>query len=89
MIVKWRTDSLERVLGIYRFHVGEYEIIVIKDGMIGMLILVLVANAPEEDVLTLLQEHGLGTEFAPLSLGIVLIRMGDRLVFARQRCWYI
>jgi glyoxylase-like metal-dependent hydrolase (beta-lactamase superfamily II) len=37
-------------------------------------------NAPAEDVLALMQAHGLGTEFATLPIGVVLIRTGDRLV---------
>ena len=77
---KLEANSLDGVIGFYRFHVGEHEIIVINDGIIGILLPGLAVNAPEEDVLTLMQEHGLGTEFAPLSIGIVLIRTGDRLV---------
>ena len=77
---KLEANSLDGVIAFYRFHVGEHEIIVINDGIIGILLPVLAVNAPEEDVLTLMQEHGLGTEYAPLSLGIVLIRTGDRLV---------
>jgi glyoxylase-like metal-dependent hydrolase (beta-lactamase superfamily II) len=37
-------------------------------------------NAPEEDVLALMQAHNLGTKFAPLSVGIVLIRIRERFV---------
>jgi glyoxylase-like metal-dependent hydrolase (beta-lactamase superfamily II) len=77
---KLETDSLDSVLGLYRFHVGEYEIIVINDGFIGLPLSLLAANAREEDVLALMQAHGLGTEFATLPIGVVLIRTGDRLV---------
>lgn len=77
---KTEANSLDRVLGLYRFHVGEHEITVINDGIFGLLLPALAANAPEEDVLALMQAHGLGTEFAPLPNGIVLVRTGDRLV---------
>jgi len=77
---KLEADSLDSVIGFYRFYVGEHEIIVINDGFIGILLPGLAVNAPEEDVLALMQAHGLGTEFAPLPNGIVLIRTGDRLV---------
>jgi glyoxylase-like metal-dependent hydrolase (beta-lactamase superfamily II) len=73
-------NSLEHVYGFYRFHVGEHEIIVINDGFIGLPLSLLAANAPAEDVLALMQAHGLGTEFATLPIGVVLIRTGDRLV---------
>ena len=73
-------NSLDRVFGLYRFQVGGHEIIVINDGFIGVLLPFLAANAPEKDLLALMQEHGLGTEFARLPVGIVLIRTGDRLV---------
>ncbi len=72
--------SLDSVTGLYRFHVGEHEIIVINDGFIGLPLSLLAANAPEEDVVALMQTHGLGTEFALLPVGIVLVRTGDRLV---------
>ena len=58
-------NSLDRVLAFYRFHVGAHEIIVINDGIIGVLLSFLAVNAPEEEILTLMQEYGLGTEFAP------------------------
>ena len=74
------SDSMDRVFAFYRFHVGEYEIIVINDGFIGLPLSLLAANAREEDVLALMQAHGLDTEFAALPIGVVLIRTGDRLV---------
>ena len=77
---KFETDSLSSVFGFYRFHVGEYEIIVINDGFLGLPLPLLAATAPEEDVLALMKTHGLGTEFAALPIGVVLIRSGDRLV---------
>jgi glyoxylase-like metal-dependent hydrolase (beta-lactamase superfamily II) len=77
---KFETDSLDSVFGFYRFHVGEYEIIVINDGFIGLPLPLLAADAPEEDVLALMQSHGLDTESATLPIGVVLIRTGDRLV---------
>ena len=77
---KLKANSLDSVIGFYRFYVGEYEIIVINDGFIGLPLSLLAANAAEEDVLALMQAHGLGTEFAPLPNGIALIRTGDRLV---------
>jgi glyoxylase-like metal-dependent hydrolase (beta-lactamase superfamily II) len=73
-------NSLDGVLGFYRFYVGEHEIIVINDGFIGLPISLLAANAPEKNVLALMQAHGLDTEFATLPIGVVLIRTGDRLV---------
>lgn len=73
-------DPLDRVSGLYRFHVGEFEMIVINDGFIGLPRALLAANAPTEDVLSLLQAHDLNTEFAILPIGVVLIRMSDRLV---------
>jgi len=77
---KLETDSLVSVFGFYRFHVGEYEILVINDGFLGLPLSLLAANAPEDDVLNLMQAHDLGTEFAALPIGVVLIRTGDRLV---------
>lgn len=77
---KVETDSLHSVFGLYRFHVGEYEINVINDGFLGLPLSLLAVNAAEEDVLALLQAHGLDTEFATLPIGVVLIRTGDRLV---------
>jgi glyoxylase-like metal-dependent hydrolase (beta-lactamase superfamily II) len=73
-------NPLAHVYGFYRFHVGEHEIIVINDGFIGLPLSLLAANAPAEDLLALLQAHGLGTEFAIVPIGVVLIRTGDRLV---------
>lgn len=73
-------NSLEHVYGFYRFYVGEHEIIVINDGFIGIPLPLLAANAPEEEVLALMQAHDLGTEFSTLPIGVVLIRTGDRLV---------
>ena len=73
-------NSLDRVLGLYRFYVGEHEIIVINDGFIGLPLSLLAVHAPVEDVLALMHAHHLGTEFATLPIGVVLIRTGDRLV---------
>jgi len=73
-------DSLDNVYGLYRFHVGDHELIVINDGFIGLPLPLLAADAPAEEVLALLQAHGLGTEFATLPIGVVLIRTSDRLV---------
>ncbi len=42
---KLETDSLDSVFGLYRFHVGEYEIIVINDGFIALPLSLLAANA--------------------------------------------
>ncbi len=77
---KVETDSLDSVFGFYRFHIGEYEIIVINDGFIGLPLPLLAANAPEEDVISLMQAYGLDTEFAILPIGVVLVRTHDRLV---------
>ena len=77
---KFRDNSLDSVLAFYRFLVGEHEIIVINVGFIGLPLSLLAANAPAEDVLALMQAHGLDTEFATLPIGVVLIRTGDRLV---------
>lgn len=75
-----QANSLDRLFGLYRFHVGKHEIIVINDGFIGVLLSFLAVNAPENDLLSLMQEHGLDTGFARLPVGIVLVRTGDRLV---------
>jgi len=77
---KLEANSLDGVLGLYRFYVGEHEIIVINDGFIGLPLPLLAADAAEEDVLALMQAHDLSTEFARLPIGVVLIRTGDRLV---------
>jgi glyoxylase-like metal-dependent hydrolase (beta-lactamase superfamily II) len=77
---KFETNSLESVFGFFRFHVGEYEIIVINDGFLGLPLPVLAANAPEAEVQALIQAHGLNTEFAALPIGVVLVRTSDRLV---------
>ena len=74
------SDSMDRVFAFYRFHVGEHKIIVINDGIFGFPRPMLAVNAPEEDVLALMQEYRLGTDFATLSVGIALIRSGERLV---------
>ena len=73
-------NSLNGVLAFYRFYVGEHEVIIINDGFIGLPLSLLVANAPEEDVLNLMRVHGLDTDFARLPIGVVLIRTSDRLV---------
>lgn len=67
-------------VAFYRFRVGELELTVIQDGAIGFPPPFLAVNAPEEAVSSLMQAHGLSTEFAPLSVGIVLVRSGERLV---------
>lgn len=72
--------SLDDVYGFYRFYIGEHEVIVINDGFIGLPLSLLAANAPAEDILALMQAHGLGTEFVTVPIGVVLIRTGDRLV---------
>ena len=77
---KLQTDSLSNVFGLYRFHVGGYEIIVINDGFVGLPLPLLAADAAEEDVHALMRENGLGTEFSALSIGVVLVRTGDNLV---------
>jgi glyoxylase-like metal-dependent hydrolase (beta-lactamase superfamily II) len=77
---KLEGNSLDSVIGFYRFHVEEHEIIVINDGFIGLPLSLLAVNAAAEDVLALMQAHDLGTEFATLPIGVVLIRTGDRLV---------
>ena len=77
---KVETDSLHNVSGFYRFHVGEYEIIVINDGFLGLPLPLLAADAPEEKVFALMQANDLGAEFATLPIGVVVIRAGDRLV---------
>jgi len=73
-------NSLDSVLGFYRFYVGEHEIIVINDGFIGLPLPLLAADVPEEDILSLLQAHGLDTEFATIPIGVVLVKTGGRLV---------
>lgn len=75
-----QANSLEQVLGLVRFYVGEHEIFVINDGFIGLPLPLLAANAPAEDVQALMHAHGLGTEFSTVPIGVVLVRTGDRLV---------
>ena len=75
-----RPNALDGVFAFYRFYVGEHEIIVINDGFLGLPLPLLAATAPEDTVHTLMQAHGLGTEFATLPIGVVLVRTGDRLV---------
>jgi glyoxylase-like metal-dependent hydrolase (beta-lactamase superfamily II) len=77
---KMGADSLNNIYGFYRFYVGEHEIIVINDGYLGLPLPLLAVNGPEDDVLALMQAHGLGTEFATVPIGVVLIRTGDHLV---------
>jgi glyoxylase-like metal-dependent hydrolase (beta-lactamase superfamily II) len=74
------SDVMDNIFALYRFQVGEMELTVINDGIIGFPPSFLAVNAPEEDVAALMQEYSLGTEFAPLSVGIALIRNGDRLI---------
>lgn len=74
------SDAMDSVIALYRLHVGEIELTVIQDGGIGFPSPFLAVNAPEEDVVALMHENSLGAEFAPLSVGIALIRSGDRLV---------
>ena len=71
--------SMDRAQAFFHFHVGEIELTIIQDGAIGFPPAFLAVNAPEEDVASLLQANGLGAEFAPLSVGIALIKSGDRL----------
>ena len=73
------SDVMDSVMAFYRFDVGELELTVIHDGVIGFPPSFLAVNAPEEDVVALMQKYSLGTEFAPLSVGIALVRSGDRL----------
>ena len=73
-------NALDGVLAFYRFYVGEHEIIVINDGFLGLPLRLLAANAPEGDVHALMQAHGLGTEFTTVPIGVVLVRIGNRLV---------
>ena len=73
-------NAADEVLAFYRLQVGEIEVTVIHDGPIGFPPPFLAVNAPEEDVLALMQDYALETDFAPLSVGIVLIRSGDHLV---------
>ena len=56
VVSKFKENSLDSVLGFYRFNVGEHEIIVINDGFIGLPLPLLAANAPEEDVQALMQD---------------------------------
>ena len=74
------SNAADDVLAFYRLQVGEIEVTVIHDGPIGFPPPFLAVNAPEEEVLALMQDYDLGTDFAPLSVGIVLIRSGDHLV---------
>jgi hypothetical protein len=48
--------------------------------LFGLPLSLLAATAPAEDVMALIQAHGLGTEFATLPIGVVLIKTADRLV---------
>jgi glyoxylase-like metal-dependent hydrolase (beta-lactamase superfamily II) len=73
-------DSLENVYGLYRFYVGEHEIIVINDGFLGIPLSLLAAEAPPKDVQDLIQANELGTEFAKIPIGVVLVKTGDRIV---------
>ncbi|MDX1615085.1 MAG: hypothetical protein R3300_12305 [Candidatus Promineifilaceae bacterium] len=77
---KFEDSSLDRVLAFYRFQVEEHEIIVINDGFIGIPLPLLAADAPMDEVLALMEAHGLGTEYTTLPIGVVLVRTGDRLV---------
>jgi glyoxylase-like metal-dependent hydrolase (beta-lactamase superfamily II) len=74
------SGAMEQVVALHRFHVGELELTVIQDGAIGFPPPFLAVNAPEEDVVALMNENSLGTELAPLSVGIVLVKSGDRLI---------
>ena len=74
------SSTMDSVVALYRFHLGELEVTVMQDGAIGFPPPFLAVNAPEEDVVALLQENSLGAEFAPLSVGIALIKSGERLV---------
>ena len=73
-------DLLEHMYGVYRFHVGDHEIIVIYDGAIGVKLKFLAVNAPEDEVRAVLGQHGLGDGFIRLPIGNVLVRIGDRKV---------
>lgn len=79
-VVAQSSDAMDSVVALYRLHVGEIELTVIQDGAIGFPPPFLAVNAPEEDVAALMHENNLGAEFAPLSVGIALIKSGDRLV---------
>ena len=73
-------DTMESVIAFYRFHVGDLEVTVIQDGAIGFPPPFLAVNAPEDEVAALMHENSMGAEFTPLSVGIALIKSGDRLV---------
>ena len=79
-VIAQSPEAATTAVAFYRFQVGELELTIIEDGAIGFPPPFLAVNAPEEDVSALMQAHGLSTEFAPLSVGIVLVRSGERLV---------
>lgn len=73
-------NVLTNLSGVYRFHVGDHEIIVIDDGSFGVTLKFLAVHAEETDVHALMRSHGLRTDFVTLPIGNVLVRTGDRLV---------
>lgn len=79
-IVAQSSEEMDSIIAFYRFHIGEIELTIIQDGAIGFPPPFLAVNASPEDVVALMQDYSLGTEFAQLSVGIVLIRSGNRLV---------
>lgn len=72
-------DALDRVFGFYHLQVGAHDIMVINDGFLGLPLPLLAADAPAEAVQALMRERGLGTEYATVPVGVVLVRTGDRL----------
>lgn len=77
---EFEADSPGRVTGFYRFHIGEHELIVINDGVMAIPFPSLAVNAPAADLHSLLEERGLDAEHASMSVGVVLMRTGGRLV---------
>jgi glyoxylase-like metal-dependent hydrolase (beta-lactamase superfamily II) len=78
----WEAENglLEGLHGVYRFFVGEHEILVIYDATFGLVLPFLAVNASIEDVGAVMRDHGLDTDGVTLPIGNVLVRAGDRLV---------
>ncbi len=74
------TEMASTVFAFYRFQVGDFEVLIINDGLVGFPPNIMVVNADEGDVTTLLQEYSLDTDFIPLPMSTVLIRNQDRAV---------
>src|SRR5262249_36229964 len=72
---------LEPTVGYYRYKVGSIEVTALYDGILRKPHdPSFIKNASVEDTKAALAKAGLTTEFVPIPLTVVVLKIGDRLV---------